>query len=88
MRDAQKGQTSYPPNPGGYFARPESARTASSPKDAPCLMQGRNSSADPRFTFHYSWERGENAAGGLFQHPARSLSDIAFVTRRRRCGQM
>ncbi len=26
--------------------------------------------------------------GGLFQHPARSLSDIAFVARRRRCGQM
>ena len=22
-----------------------------------------------------------------FQHPARSLSDIAFVTRRKRCGQ-
>ena len=27
--------------------------------------------ADPRFTFHGPWERGENVAGGLFQHPAR-----------------
>jgi len=25
---------------------------------------------------------------GFFSQPARSLSDIAFVTRRRRCGQM
>jgi hypothetical protein len=22
MQDAQKGQTSHPPNPGGYFTRP------------------------------------------------------------------
>jgi hypothetical protein len=29
--------------------RPTPAR-----RDAPCLMQGRNSSADPRFTFHAS----------------------------------
>ena len=47
-------------------ARPESAKTASSPKDAPYPMQGRNSAADPRFTFHGSWERSENVAGGLF----------------------
>ena len=33
---------------------PESAKTASSPKDAPCPMQGRSSAADPRFTFHAS----------------------------------
>ena len=35
-------------------ARPESAKTASSPRDAPYPMQGRNSSADTRFTFHAS----------------------------------
>jgi hypothetical protein len=33
-------------------ARPESAKTASSPKDAPCTRQGRSSAADPRFTPH------------------------------------
>ena len=31
-------------------ARPESAKTASSPRDAPCPRQGRSSVADPRFT--------------------------------------
>ena len=31
---------------------------------------------------------GFNDAGGLFQHAARSLSDITFVTRRRRCDRM
>ena len=35
-------------------ARPESAKTASSPMDAPCPKQGRSSAADPRFTFHVS----------------------------------
>ena len=35
-------------------ARPESAKTASSPKDAPCPRQDRNSAVDPRFTFHAS----------------------------------
>jgi hypothetical protein len=35
-------------------ARPESAKTASSPRDAPCPKQGRNFAADPRFTFHAS----------------------------------
>ena len=53
-------------------ARPESAKTASSPRAAPFRGQGRNSAADPRFTFHASGERGENAAGGLFEHPVRS----------------
>ena len=33
-------------------ARPESAKTASSPRDAPCPKQGRSSTADSRFTFH------------------------------------
>ena len=35
-------------------ARPESAKTASSPRDAPCPMQGRSPAADPRFTCHAS----------------------------------
>ena len=71
QQDAQKGQTSHPPNHGGISpSRPESAKTDSSPQDAPCPMQGRNSVADPRFTFHDSCERCENKAGGLFQHPA------------------
>ena len=35
-------------------ARPESAKTASSPRDAPYPMQDSNSSADTRFTFHAS----------------------------------
>src|SRR6266850_1144929 len=50
-------------------ARPESAKTASSPRDAPCPKQGHSSATDPRFTFHGSRERCENDAGGLFQHP-------------------
>ena len=35
-------------------ARPESAKTASSHRDAPCPKQGRSSVTDPRFTFHDS----------------------------------
>ena len=35
-------------------SHPESAKAASSPRDAPCPKQGRSSSADPRFTFHAS----------------------------------
>ena len=35
-------------------ARPDSAKTASSPRDAPYPKQGRSSEADPRFTFHAS----------------------------------
>ena len=50
-------------------SHPESAKTDSSPWDAPFPKQGRSSAADPRFTFYGSWERCENAAGGLFQHP-------------------
>jgi hypothetical protein len=34
--------------------RPASAKTDSSPWDAPCPRQGRSSEADPRFTFHAS----------------------------------
>ena len=37
-------------------------------------QQGRSSAANPRFTFHASLERGENADGGLFQHPTRAKS--------------
>ena len=55
QQDAQKGQTSHPPNPGGISpSRPEFANTDSSPQDAPYPMQGRNSAADHRFTFHAS----------------------------------
>jgi len=48
-------------------------RPALARRDAPCPKQGRNFEADliSRFTVHGSWERSENAAGGLFQHPAR-----------------
>ena len=35
-------------------AHPESAKTASLPRDAPCPKQGRNSADDLRFTFHTS----------------------------------
>jgi len=35
-------------------ARPESAKTTSSPRDASCPQQGHSSEADPRFTFHDS----------------------------------
>jgi hypothetical protein len=52
-------------------------------RDAPCPKQARSSAADPRFTFHVSrltfhgsWERGENTAGGLFQHPARDVRSL------------
>ena len=54
-QDAQKGQTSHPPNPDGISpARPESANTDSSPQDAPHPMQGRSSETDYRFTFYAS----------------------------------
>ena len=62
------------------LTRPTLAR-----RDAPFPKQGRNFEADPRFTFHGPWERSENAAGGLFQHPARARSillpgrQLAFV---------
>jgi len=35
-------------------SRPESAKTDSSPWNAPFPKQGRSSAADPRFTFHAS----------------------------------
>jgi hypothetical protein len=51
--DAQKGQASHPVDPDGVTAsRPDSAKTDSSPQDAPCPMQGCNPAADHRFTFH------------------------------------
>ena len=53
--EAQKGQASPPVNPGGVSpSRPDSAKTDSSPQDAPYPMQGRNSATDHRFTFHAS----------------------------------
>jgi hypothetical protein len=43
VQDAQNGQTSHPPDPGGYFTRPpESGRTAALPRDAPFRRQGRS----------------------------------------------
>ena len=42
-------------------SRPESAKTASSPWDAPYPKQGRSSASDPRFTFHASRFLGADA---------------------------
>ena len=43
------------PTPAGISpSRPESAKTDSSPQDAPCPKQGRSFEADPRFRFHAS----------------------------------
>ena len=43
------------PTPAGISpSRPESAKTDSSPQDAPCPKQGGSFEADPRFTFHAS----------------------------------
>jgi hypothetical protein len=54
-QDAQKGGLLTRPTLAVISpARPESAKTASSPWDAPYPMQGRNSSIAPRFTFHAS----------------------------------
>ena len=42
-QDAQKGQTSHPPNPGGYSTHPPRVcKTDSSPWDAPFRRQGRS----------------------------------------------
>ena len=42
-QDAQKGQTSHPPNPGGYFTRPPRVcQDSLSPQDAPCPKQGHS----------------------------------------------
>jgi hypothetical protein len=49
--DAQKGQASHPVDPDGVSAsRPDSAKTDSSPQDAPCPMQACNPAADHRST--------------------------------------
>ena len=45
-------------------ARPESAETASLPRDAPCPKQGRNSADDLRFTVSASEARTKLA--GVF----------------------
>ncbi len=60
QQDAQKGQTSHPPNPGASRraysqARPQQAKW----RCVLCSLRGAS-------------ERSENAAGGLFQHPARN----------------
>ena len=49
------GQAFPPADPGGVSpSRPDSAKTDSSPQNAPYPMQGRNSATDHRFTFHAS----------------------------------
>ena len=54
-QDAQKGDLLTRPTLAVTSpARPESAKTASSPRDAPCPKQGCSSAVDPRFTFHAS----------------------------------
>jgi len=53
-------------------AHPESAKTDSSPWNAPCPKQGRSERRGEAYTsVRWASERGENEAGGLFQHPAR-----------------
>jgi len=37
----------------------------------PCKAAAPRLTLVSRLTFHGSWERSENEAGGLFQHPAR-----------------
>ena len=65
------------PTAGSFRTRPPTGTpSAISPSEGllrPRVARARGSSRPPR---------------PLFQHPARSLSDIAFVTRRRRRGQM
>ena len=53
-------------------ARPESAKTASLPRDAPCPKQGRSEGGSDTYGFRYvgASSRSENDAGNLFQHPA------------------
>ena len=64
MQDAQKAVTSHPPNPGAPRRAVPQARLQ---------FFGCPSFYVSRFTFHGSSERGENAAGRLFQHPARNF---------------
>ena len=52
-------------------------------QDAPFRGQGRSSEADPRLTFLGSWERSENAAGGLFQHPVNAWEQTVKNLERR-----
>ena len=69
LQDAQNGGLLTRPTPAVTSpARPEVAKTTSSPKDAPFRGQGRSSEADPCFTLLWS------EAGGLFyKHPARAI---------------
>jgi hypothetical protein len=65
QQDAQKGQTSHPPNPGAprrtlSHARPQQAKG----RCVLCSVRGAS-------------ERSENAAGGLFQHPAKKCSRLS-----------
>ena len=57
--------------------RPESAKTASSPMNAPFRGQGRSFAADPRFTFHPSRFM---AAGSEARTPLADLLSILLVS--------
>jgi hypothetical protein len=61
-QDAQKGQTSHPPNPGA----PRRALSHARPQ-----LRSLPSFYVSHLTFQGFWERSENAAGGLFQQPAK-----------------
>jgi hypothetical protein len=61
-QDAQKGQTSHPPNPGA----PRRTLSHARPQ-----LRSLPSFYVSHLTFHSSWERSENDAGGLFQQPAK-----------------
>ncbi len=77
LQDAQQGGLLTRPTPAVTSpARPESAKTASSPKDAPIHGQGRKGVLLlQRFTFYASrFTHLQNEAGGLFQHPDSRLS--------------
>ena len=56
-------------------AHPESAKTASSPMDAPYPQQGRSSADDPRSTFHGCY--------GLFHRLSSDQPESFFENRRR-----
>ena len=58
-QDVQKGQTSHPPNPGApRRALPQARPQQAKGRGVLCSVRGAS-------------ERSENAAGGLFQHPAK-----------------
>jgi len=66
-------------------ARPESAKTAPSPRDAPFRWQGRSEGRGEAYvSVRWASERSENEAGGLFQHPARKTNRPS-ATRRTAC---